>query len=499
MNAENILEMHGVTKQFPGVKALDAVDLTVRKGEVHAIIGENGAGKSTLMKILSGVYIADSGEIIIDGKPAKITNPRDAEKLGVSIVYQELSNFPLMTIAENICAGVHPRKHGLVDYKRIRESAQQYIEEFELTDLKPNQTVQELSVGRQQVVEIIKAISRESKILILDEPTSALTEKETELLFDIIHRLQARGTSVIYISHRLDEIFRICNRVTVFRDGKYIKTLDVQNTTKDEMVSLMVGRSVAYNYGAHTSKVGDVALEVRNLSYSNIVKNVSFQAHKGEVLGIAGLEGSGRTELVECVFGARRRSAGEILINGKSVNIKNPTMAKKNKLAYITKDRKRVGLFMRSSISANIMAANLGKFSKHALINFKKAEENSEFYWKKFQIKSPTLAKQVIALSGGNQQKVLLAMWFTTEPDILIVDEPTRGIDVGTKEEIHKLIRELAQKGVAVVIISSDLPELLGASDRIMVMYEGEVTGVLENRDLTEEQIIKLASNATIS
>lgn len=499
LEVANILDVQNISKSFPGIKALDKVNLSIRKGEIHALVGENGAGKSTLMKILSGVYMPDEGTIILDGAPVRIKNPHHAEQLGISIVYQELSNFPAMSIAENIAVGEYPtNRFGALDYKKLYARTQEILDEFDLSDLKPRTDVRELSIGRQQVVEILKASSRNSKILILDEPTSALTERETELLFEIMRRLKAQGISIIYISHRLDEIFRICDRTTVLRDGKYVTTLDVGNTNKAELVKYMVGRDVAYNYGAHTSQIGDVIFEARNISYKNIVRDVSFELHAGEVLGIAGLEGAGRTEFIETLFGVRKKAAGVTLVNGKEIHIKNPMVAKQNGIAYITKDRKRVGLFMHTSIDRNIMAANLDKFSRHGAINFKKASANSINYWKRFDIKTPTLKKLVVALSGGNQQKVLLAMWFTRNPQILIVDEPTRGIDVGTKEEIHKLIRELAKNGAGVIMISSDMPELLGASDRILVMFEGMVTGNVENISVSEEQVVALASNELV-
>lgn len=499
METANILEVQGVSKSFPGVKALDKVQLTVRKGEIHALVGENGAGKSTLMKILSGVYTPDEGEIILDGTPIKIRNPHHSEQLGISIVYQELSNFPAMSVSENIAVGYYPRNRiGALDYRKSAEMTQQILDEFELTDLKPGAYVRELSIGRQQVVEILKASSHNSKVLILDEPTSALTERETDLLFEIMRRLKSRGVSIIYISHRLDEIFRVCDRTTIFRDGKYVVTLDVAKADKAQIVKYMVGRDVAYNYGAHSSEVREVLFEAKNIVYGESVKDVSFRLHAGEVLGIAGLEGAGRTELVETLFGIRKKTSGKTFVLGKELHIKNPMIAKQNGIAYITKDRKRVGLFMGMSVDRNIMAANLDKFSTKGIISFKKARENSIVYWKRFAIKTPTLKKLVVALSGGNQQKVLLAMWFTRNPRILIVDEPTRGIDVGTKEEIHKLIRKLASDGAGIIMISSDMPELLGASDRILVMFEGTVTGEVDNYDLSEEMIVALASNELV-
>lgn len=496
VNDENILHVKSVSKSFPGVKALDNVSLSVRRGEIHAVVGENGAGKSTLMKILSGAYQMDEGEIIFDGEKVNIRNARDATDLGIGIVYQELSNFPAMSVAENIHVGNYPmNKFGRIDYKKMYDGTQTLLDEYGLSDLEPKKQVRLLSIGRQQFIEILKVTTKNTRLLILDEPTSALTEREAVLLFDIMRKLKESGVSILYISHRLDEIFEICDRVTVLRDGCLIKTFMVKDTNKDEIVLHMVGRDVAYNYGAHTTETGDILLEVKNINYGNHVKNVSFQLRSGEVLGIAGLEGSGRTELIECLFGILKKDSGEIMINGEKVAINNPIQAKKHGLAYITKERKLVGLFMGLSVGSNIESGNLRKFARYSFINFKKSKENSELYKDRFNIKTPSLKTPVMSLSGGNQQKVLLASWFTSNPRILFVDEPTRGIDVGTKEQIHKLIRELAKDGVGVVMVSSELTEILGASDRILVMYEGSVTGILENQDLSEETIIRLASN----
>jgi len=503
MNNDYILEVRSISKSFPGVKALDDVSISVKKGEIYAIVGENGAGKSTLMKILSGAssaYHPDEGTIIFDGKEVNIRNARDANAIGISIVYQELSNFPAMSIAENIFVGNYPKTAaGLVDYSRMYKDTQKLLDSYALADLKPQGVVRRLSIGRQQVVEILRATSKNTRLLILDEPTSALTERETALLFDIMRKLKSQGVSIVYISHRLDEIFEICDRVGVLRDGKFIREFTVSETKKDEIVRHMVGRDVAYNYGAHTTQAGSVLMEVRNLSYGQYVKNVSFELKAGEVLGVAGLEGAGRTEVIECLFGVLKRDSGDILINGENISIKNPIQAKKHGLAFITKERKKVGLFIGLSVGDNIVSGNLRKFSKNFIIKFKKANENSLYYKERFNIKFPVLKTPVVTLSGGNQQKVMLAAWFTSNPKILFVDEPTRGIDVGTKEQIHKLIRELAAEGIGVLMISSDLPEILGASDRVMAMYEGKVTGILDNRELTEEKIVKLVSNEVIS
>ncbi len=474
---------------------MDQVHFELEKGEVHALVGENGAGKSTLMKILSGLYMPDEGTVEVEGKTVHFRDPRDAEHAGISIVYQELSNFPDMSIAENIAVGKMPVGKGrLIDYAEINRMTQELLDEFELDDLEPEMPVRKLSIGRQQIVEILKAISRNAKVIIFDEPTSALTTHETDLMFTNIRKLQKKGVSVIYISHRLEEIFAICDRVTVFRDGMYITTQRVEETNKEELVRYMVGREVAYEYGAHSTPVGDVLFEAENISDKKLLREVSFSLRSGEVLGIAGLEGAGRSELAEVLFGVRRKTGGVCRINGRQVTINSTMDAKKNGMAYLTKDRKRAGLFLHSTINENIMSVNLDRFVKRHLINYKMAYENSAYYMKQFQIRSHSMDKMVVGLSGGNQQKVLLAMWFTRHPKILIVDEPTRGIDVGAKEEIHRLLRQLARDGAGIIIISSDLPELLGASDRIMVMHEGRVASIMDNDHISEEHIVALAS-----
>ena len=495
LEKELVLKMKDISKAFPGVKALNQVHFELRKGEVHALVGENGAGKSTLMKILSGLYHPDEGTIEVEGKEVHFRDPRDAEHAGISIVYQELSNFPDMSIAENIMVGRMPVK-GLkaIDYGKMNQITQELLDEFELHDLEPELPVRNLSIGRQQIVEILKAISGDAKVIIFDEPTSALTTHETELMFQNIRRLQKKGVSIIYISHRLEEIFEICDRVTVFRDGTYITTQEIAQTDKQELVRYMVGRDVAYEYGAHSTPVSGVLFEAEHISDRKTLKDVSFTLRAGEVLGIAGLEGAGRSELAEVLFGIRKRTGGTMSVEGKVVEINNARDAKRNGIAYLTKDRKRAGLFLHNTINENIMSVNLDRFAKHSFISYKEAYKNSDYYMKRFQIRSHSMDKMVVGLSGGNQQKVLLAMWFTRSPKIMIVDEPTRGIDVGAKEEIHRLLRQQAAKGSGIIIISSDLPELLGASDRIMVMHEGRVVKIIDNKTVSEETIVALAS-----
>ena len=490
-----VLQLKGITKEFPGVKALDNMQFDLKRGSIHALIGENGAGKSTLMKVLSGVYTPDGGTIILDGKEVKMNSPQDAEHKGVSIVHQELAVFHTTTVSENVFTTNAPRnKLGLIDYRKMHREVRELLDTYGFTDVDETATMRNLSVGRQQLIEILRAVKKKAKVLILDEPTSALTEQETEVLMKIMRTLNAEGVSIIYISHRLEEIFQICDTVTVMRDGCYIKTLEVAKTNKDELVKYMVGRNVVYQYGAGTSEVGDELLRVENLSYKNVVKDVSFTLHKGEVLGLAGLEGAGRTELLELIFGVLRPEHGKIYLSGKETKIHSPGQAKTHGIAYLTKDRKSKGLFLRTSISNNVLAANLDRFTKRGLTQFKAARKDAEDYREKFDIKTPDVDKRVNQLSGGNQQKVLLSMWISREPQILLIDEPTRGIDVGTKESIHSLIRDYAKQGMGVIIVSSDMPELIGASDRIIAMYEGRISGQLALHEIAEQRIMALTS-----
>lgn len=497
---EYVLELKGITKEFPGVKALDKMRFALQRGSIHALIGENGAGKSTLMKILSGIYTPDSGEIILNGREVKIENPMDAEKKGISIVHQELAVFNTSTVSENVFTTNPPKtKWGLIDYKKMYRETRSLLDMYGFNDVDERATMRNLSVGRQQIIEILRAVKQNAKILILDEPTSALTEKETEVLMKIMRILNDAGVSIIYISHRLEEIFQICDTVTIMRDGRFIETLKVRDTDKNELVKYMVGRDVVYRYGAGTSEIGEELLRVENLRYKNVVKDVSFVLHKGEVLGIAGLEGAGRTEVAECIFGACKPDHVDMYLNGKKVNITSPESSKKNGIAYITKDRKNKGLFLRMSIVNNVMAANIDRFTQKWMMQFEEARKSSTDYCERFQVKTPDIDKKVLQLSGGNQQKVLLSMWISRKPQILIIDEPTRGIDVGTKESIHALIRKYAKKGMGVIMISSDMPELIGASDRIISMYEGRVSGELRLDEITEHRIMAQTSGLDIS
>ena len=486
--SEYILELKDITKQFPGVKALDRMNFQLKRGEVHALLGENGAGKSTLMKVLSGIYQPDEGQILLNGQSVHFANTIAAEKAGISIVHQELAVFNTSSVAENIFTTNPPKtKIGTIDYQTMYRNVRQLLDKYGFQDINEKRTMRALSVGRQQIVEILRAVKKNAKLLILDEPTSALTEKETEVLMQIIRTLKGQGVSIVYISHRLEEVFQICDSATIMRDGQYITTLDVAGTTKDELVRYMVGRDVVYQYGAGTSKHGKELLRVEHLTSGNAVKDVSFCVHEGEVLGLAGLEGAGRTELMECIFGVRKIDSGEIFMDGKSVKVTSAGAAKRLDMAYMTKDRKNKGLFLRKSIADNMLAANLDRFTKNGFTQFADARKSAAEYKEAFDVKTPNVDKKVGQLSGGNQQKVLM------------IDEPTRGIDVGTKESIHNLVRRYAKNGMAVIMSSSDMPELIGASDRIVALYEGEVTGELQLAQITEDRIMSLTSGIRLN
>lgn len=498
--SEYILELKDITKQFPGVKALDRMNFQLKRGEVHALLGENGAGKSTLMKVLSGIYQPDEGQILLNGQSVHFANTIAAEKAGISIVHQELAVFNTSSVAENIFTTNPPKtKIGTIDYQTMYRNVRQLLDKYGFQDINEKRTMRALSVGRQQIVEILRAVKKNAKLLILDEPTSALTEKETEVLMQIIRTLKGQGVSIVYISHRLEEVFQICDSATIMRDGQYITTLDVAGTTKDELVRYMVGRDVVYQYGAGTSKHGKELLRVEHLTSGNAVKDVSFCVHEGEVLGLAGLEGAGRTELMECIFGVRKIDSGEIFMDGKSVKVTSAGAAKRLDMAYMTKDRKNKGLFLRKSIADNMLAANLDRFTKNGFTQFADARKSAAEYKEAFDVKTPNVDKKVGQLSGGNQQKVLMGMWVSRHPKLLMIDEPTRGIDVGTKESIHNLVRRYAKNGMAVIMSSSDMPELIGASDRIVALYEGKVTGELQLAQITEDRIMSLTSGIRLN
>lgn len=498
---EYVLELKNIYKSFPGVKVLEDVTLQVRPGEVHALMGENGAGKSTLMKILMGIYKADQGSIFLEGKETVIHGPKDAMSKGISMIHQELNTVLDMEVAENVFVGRELLKKGMeklkiVDIARMREETGRYFREMNI-DIDPRAKMRTLSVAEMQLVEIVKAISLNSRIIVMDEPTSAITEKEATVLFAQIERLKKQGVAIIYISHKMDEIFRISDTITVLRDGQWIGTKPAKELDNDMLIKMMVGRELTDIYPKDPVEIGDVILEVKNLSRGKKVQDASFSLRKGEVLGIAGLVGAGRSELVETIFGLYPKTGGQIFLHGKEVHIKSAADAIKNKMALITEDRKQTGLNLIVSVKENIASVSIGKLSNHGIVNDKKINEVSEKYIKELKIKTPDGNAIVGNLSGGNQQKVVLAKWLLDEPDIIIFDEPTRGIDIGAKRDIYLLINNLAKEGKAVIVISSEMAEVMGICDRILVMAEGRINGEVQREEFSQEVIMGYASNIT--
>jgi ribose transport system ATP-binding protein len=492
-----LLEVSGVSKGFPGVQALDDVKFELRAGEVHALVGENGAGKSTLMKILSGIYKRDKGLIKINGAEINVTDPYHAQLTGISIIHQEMNLMPHLTVAQNILIGREPRiaKFFLSD-AQLNSKAQALLDELGLA-LNTKDLIENLTVAKQQMVEIAKALSFKSDIIIMDEPTSALTKAETETLFEIINNLKKSGKGIIYISHRMEELTKISDRITVLRDGKYIDTLETKSTEIGKIISLMVGREVDQNARpAFTNNdKADIVLKVEGLSSRKLLQNVTFDLRKGEILGFAGLMGAGRTEVALALIGRDKMQAGKIMVEGREVKIKNPAQAVENGIGYLSEDRKRFGLLLAQDVVFNTVLSSVQRFvNRFGIFNASRAKKQVELSIDSLKIKTPSSAQTVKNLSGGNQQKVVIAKWLTRECDILIFDEPTRGIDVGAKEEIYRLLKELSNAGKSIIMISSELPEILRMSDRIVVMCEGRVTGVLNNEDANQENIMQLAT-----
>ena len=489
--------MREIDKIFPGVHALKKVNFELRKGEVHALLGENGAGKSTLINVLGGVYPIDGGQILIDGQPVVIRQIKDAQQLGIAIIHQELVLVPHMTVAENIFMGREPRtKLGTVDKKKMFRDAQEAIDAVGLccsaTDL-----VCKLSVAQQQLVEIAKALSYNAKIVIMDEPTSSLTEKEVNHLFTIIRKLKERGCGIVYISHKMEEIFQLCDEVTVLRDGQWIATEPLAGLTMDKIIAMMVGRSLNQRFPDKENKPGEVILEVRNLTSLRqpSIRDVSFDLHKGEILGIAGLVGAKRTDIVETLFGIREKSAGTITLHGKQINNHNANEAINHGFALVTEERRSTGIYAYLDIGFNSLISNIRNYkNKVGLLDNSRMKSDTQWVIDSMRVKTPGHRTQIGSLSGGNQQKVIIGRWLLTQPEILMLDEPTRGIDVGAKFEIYQLIAELAKKGKGIIIISSEMPELLGITDRILVMSNGLVSGIVDTKTTTQNEILRLAS-----
>ena len=492
---EVILEMKEIDKSFPGVHALDHVSFDVRKGEVHALMGENGAGKSTLMKVLTGIYSKDSGSIVYDGKEVEFTNPREAQEAGVVIVHQELNMMGHLTVAQNIFIGREYMKGGIIDDAKMNAETNKLFDRLNIK-IDPTQTMSKLTVGKQQMCEIAKAISHEAKVIVFDEPTAALTDSEIEELFNIIRDLRAKDMGIVYISHRMDEIKVITDRVTVMRDGGYVGTLITEDCTKEDIINMMVGR-VIYEEPKSKSNVApdaEVVLKVDHLKAGRMVQDVSFELKKGEILGFSGLMGAGRTETARALFGADEKESGDIYINGKKVEINTPQDAVKLGIGYLSEDRKRFGLVLGKSVAENSTLASLKDFMKGIFINKKKEDEVAAEYVKSLKTKTPSVDQLLVNLSGGNQQKVVISKWLIQNCDILIFDEPTRGIDVGAKSEIYHLMNELVKQGKSIIMISSEMPEILRMSDRIIIMCEGRKTGEIDIAEATQEKIMHMAT-----
>ena len=496
---EYVLEMKNIQKSFPGVNVLKDVNLSVRPGEVHALMGENGAGKSTLMKILIGLYKADQGHVFLEGKEVHVHGPKDAMEKGISMIHQELNTLLDMEVAENVFVGRELLKKGLeklriTDKALMRRETKKYFDEMGI-DINPAALMRTLSVAQMQLVEIVKAISLNSKIIVMDEPTSAITDREADVLFEQIDRLKKQGVAIIYISHKMDEIFRISDTITVLRDGSCIGTEPAARLTEEELIRMMVGREISEVYPKGPVEIGEPILEVKNLSRGKRVKDVSFVLRRGEVLGISGLVGAGRSELVETIFGMYPKTGGQIFLKGKELHVKHPKDAIRNRIALITEDRKQTGLNLITSVKDNIATVSLPDLlSNRGIVNGKKEARAADRYIEQLHIKTPSADTVVGNLSGGNQQKVVLGKWLLGNPEIIIFDEPTRGIDVGAKRDIYLLINELAKEGKAVIVISSEMPEVMGISDRVIVMCEGRLTGEITRDQFSQELIMTYAS-----
>jgi ABC-type sugar transport system ATPase subunit len=494
---KTVLRLEGITKKFPGVKALDSVDLTVERGEVHAIVGENGAGKSTLMNILSGVYMPDDGRIYYMGREVHLRNPRQAQDLGISMIHQELSLASHLSVMENVFIGRLKRNSfGLVDFRRMRRECEEQLGCLGIESISPNQKVGDLSVSQRQFVEITKALSINAKLLVMDEPTSSLTLTETEMLLAVMRSLKASGVSILFISHRLEEVFEVSDRITVLRDGCHVRTMPKAETDTNEVVSLMVGREIEHVLKRdHRKYVPEekAVLEVRNLTSGTLLKNVSFKMYRGEVLALTGLVGSGRTELVQSLFGLEKIESGEILIDGTSRQISSPCDAIDLGFGLVPEGRKDQGLFLEMSVKENITIAHLPAMSRALMLNVKQEKKVTGEYIDILNIRTPSMNQQVKFLSGGNQQKAIIARWLLNKPRILFLDEPTHGVDIGAKMEIYRIIDDLAGRGVSVLFISSELPEVLALADRILVMHEGRIAKELSREEASQEVIMQYA------
>ena len=491
---EVILRMQDIRKTFPGVVALDNVNLDVRSGTVHSLMGENGAGKSTLMKCLIGMYTPDEGTVELAGDIVRFKDTKDGLEHGISMIHQELSPVPEMMVAENIWLGREPRgRLGLLSPAAMFRKTRELFDEWKI-NIDPKARMKDLTVSKQQMVEIAKAISYDAKIIIMDEPTSAIPEREVAHLHGMIKRLTDFGVAIIYITHKMDEVFRISDDITVFRDGKHVGSYPAKELDRDKLIKLMVGRELTDLFPKEEAEIGDVVLSVQGLTRGSVVKDVSFELHRGEILGLAGLMGAGRTEVLETIFGIEKADSGEVVLNGKTLRIKQPSDAIRAGMALLTEDRKLNGIMGVLSVRDNITAAALPRYSPRGVLRVGEMRKDSEDQREKLRIKTPSLSQLIKNLSGGNQQKALISRWLLTVPDVLMIDEPTRGIDVGAKSEIHRLMSMLAQEGKAIIMVSSELPEVLGMSDRILVMHEGRISGELSREEANQESVMHLAT-----
>lgn len=488
-----VLSMEGISKSFPGVKALQNVNINVMRGEVHALVGENGAGKSTLMKILSGVFQPETGKIYLDGHEVVIENTKKAHDLGIGIVFQEFNLCNDISVADNIFIGRHKNKYGFVDDKWLIEETQKVMDYMNLA-INPTSIVKTLSVAEKQLVEIAKVVSMNANVIVFDEPTSALTEKEIVRLFEIIKILRDQGKAIFYISHRLNELDAIADRVTVLRDGEHVQTADYKDVTKDELIQWMVGRELKNQYPVEARAIGETFFEAKHVKRKDLVDVDGFYVKRGEIVGFAGLIGAGRTETARAIFGADESDYMELYVNGKQVHVHNPDTAIKNSIGYLTDERKESGLALRLDVEKNINMASYKQLAKNGFYSQKLADENARNYVENLVIKTPSIRKIAMYLSGGNQQKVILAKWLCKEMQLLIFDEPTRGIDVGAKYEIYKLMNKLSGQGIGIILISSDLPEILGMSDRIYVFCRGKITGEMSRDEASQEKILQYAA-----
>jgi ABC-type sugar transport system ATPase subunit len=496
---EDVLKFENITKSFPGVLALDDVSFSIKRGSVHAVVGENGAGKSTLMKILLGIYHPDSGKILFQNRPAIFRSPKEALHAGIAMIHQELSSALDLTVYQNIFLGkeLTRKKTPFLSKKQMRDETLSLLEYIGISDIDPNAYMRDLSVAKQQMCEIAKAISYNAEVILMDEPTSAIADKDIDILFSIIRKLVSDGKTIVYVSHKMDEIFAVTENVSVFRDGKHIETLATDSTDRDHLINLMVGRRIEDLFPKEFAEIGDIQLRVEHLSREDEFEDISFDVKQGEILGVAGLMGAGRSEIMETLFGIRKKTRGEVYVRGVKVEISAPSDAIKHKIAFLTEDRKNSGCFLPLSVSINICIASIGNYVRYGLLSKRKIDESTLDMISRLSIKTPSTAQKVMNLSGGNQQKILVGRWLLTEPEILIVDEPTRGIDVGAKAEIHKLLVSLAKKGKSIIMISSEMPEVLAMSDRILVINSGKAAAVLDARQTSQEEIMKYCTLKT--